>query len=192
MALISTLTDNFNDNSIDGAKWTATAGIVETNNQLELTSDAYAIRRFDSVSSYDLTGSQVTIKLVTMDRTFWFQVYKTLDDDALEFVVDGGGNLVVNTYIATDLVERYSTAYVAATHKYLRIRESGGNCYFDYSTDGISWTNVYSIANPFVITAMYAELGYSSSSTTTAKVDDFNILPSATAKHLRSLMGVGL
>ena len=70
MALISTLTDNFDDNSIDAAKWetdvSAGGSIAETNQRLEMTSSTSAMADYDyfsAISNYDLTGSGVSIKL---------------------------------------------------------------------------------------------------------------------------------
>jgi hypothetical protein len=38
-------------------------------------------------------------------------------------------------------------------HKWLRFREAGTTLYWDYSTDGSSWTNLNSLANPFGTTS---------------------------------------
>jgi hypothetical protein len=187
MALISTLTDNFNDNSIS-ASWTAGGDKwLEQNNELEFTTltggcDAY----FYSNSSYDLTGSQATLKIVDLGN-------QTIASYAFAFQLQGGTTLYwrvkAGTIYAgygnafsggTDLA---TASYVAATYKYLKIREASGTTYYDYSADGVSWTNFTSGANGSGITAKQVVIEVQSTaeaSTTTAKVDDFNILPSAT------------
>ena len=64
--------------------------------------------------------------------------------------------------------------------KYLRIRESGGNTYWDYSANGIGWTNLTSASNPITVTALYVQWGiYADEDNYTLTVDDFNILPTS-------------
>lgn len=183
--LIGTLTDNFDDNSIDGAKWgTDTGGggsVAEVNQEIELTSAiAGSDAVLESVSSYDLTGSGLSAKLVDAGNQSLasFNVTPCRVHDSswawdYYWIVQGGNIATSNTY---------STSYVAATFSYLRIRESGGTIYYDSSTDGITWTNRDSHAKAADITTSTARISIGSTlelSTTTAKVDDFNILPSA-------------
>jgi hypothetical protein len=183
-ASISTLTDNFNDNSIDAAKWN-NSGSAEANNELELTTtlapcDIYIY----SVDSYDLTGSQATIKVIDAGnqslfslQVFPIEIYKNDFSDSVQWCIRQGNIYALQT-ASTVLA---SATYVDATYKYLKIREAGGTTYFDYSADGITWTNFYSFANPFVVTSILALIEASTFnielSTTTAKVEDFNILP---------------
>jgi hypothetical protein len=187
-ASISTLTDNFDDNSIDAAKWTNhLTDWVEQNNELEeTTSTAGSDKYISSVNAYDLTGSQATIKVVdagnvTLASRYFYPL----------IIVDADLNTNKLYWLIRDSSIRaiggdayYEQTYVAATYRYLKIREASGIIYWDYSSDGISWTNATSIANPFSITSkvvLFEDYVDVESSTTTAKIDDFNILPSATA-----------
>jgi hypothetical protein len=43
--------------------------------------------------------------------------------------------------------------YSAVTHKFLRLRETGGNVYWDTSPDGTTWTNRRTLATPAWVTA---------------------------------------
>jgi len=191
-ASISTLTDNFNDNSIDAAKWVSfvsgTGSIAETNSQLELTVTTSAgVARLRSVSAFDLTGSSVTAKIIdianyTSSSLYFAPIWLRLDGSN-EIAVDINEEGIRCRYLVAE-AETISEiiTYVPATHKYLRIREASGTIYWDYSTDGITWTNITSAANPITITSLYPQIELDTSaeaSTTTAKVDDFNILPSA-------------
>jgi hypothetical protein len=188
-AAISTLTDNFNDNSIDAAKWNQTtasgATIAETNGQLEITTSTTAGTNayLTTVSNYNFTGSAISIKIVDAGNqslasyTCWVIEYPNNNWRI------SGGNIVVRR----NSVSVYTDTYVANTYRYLRIREAGGNTYWDYSADGITWTNAYNNTNTGVVTSIQFILAdtYCSgaeASTTTAKVDDFNILPSATRR----------
>jgi regulation of enolase protein 1 (concanavalin A-like superfamily) len=189
-ASISTLTDNFDDNSVDEAKWdydVSNVTVAETNNELEFTTNGTSgYANFYSVSTYDLTGSQATIKVVAAGNLsatgydfFPLHLYKD-STHKLKWEIYSDGKIYA-VIVNTSTTYPWSATYVAATHKYLRIRESGGTTYWDYSADGINWTNAYSVANPFAVTAFYGEIDMlgGGATTTTAKVDDFNILPSS-------------
>ncbi len=210
MASISTLTDNFNDNSLDATKWIeddSDGSYAETNQQLEITTALSVVYAAESIDTdiagnprYNLTGSQASLKLVDAGNqsltsyAFEFKIFSTGFGYSMNFVVSGG-DISVNV---DDGSAQGTMTYNATTHRYLRIREASGICYWDYSADGISWTNMYSISNPFDITTCIVQFKVSTSSlelsTTTAKVDDFNIGPpvtfEATALSLTSDLGV--
>ena len=186
-ALVSTLSDNFNDNSIDTAKWSKDVGsgsIAETNNELELTTNAGGCDvAFFGKAKYSYVNSQATIKIIDAGN-------QSLSSYKLNFwISDSGWSDYIGWRIRAGTISvdggTYSASYVAATYRYLRIRGSSTLIYFDYSSDGVSWTNADSIdwndayiANCNTIIEL---LSSSEASTTTAKVDDFNILPSSVA-----------
>jgi hypothetical protein len=195
---IDTLTDNFNDNSRDTTKWNTYASsggsTAETNQQLEETCAATtngSWTGFCSVNQYDLTGKQASIKVIsaTGGNTF-FDLTSSLEqigiaDNFISIGINVGTQMleVIKEVGGIDTVMT-STAYIAATHKYLRIRESSGTIYWDWSTNGATWTNLYSsapiagipITNLYVILDDYE---YDALSTPSVhKFDDFNILPS--------------
>jgi hypothetical protein len=191
MALISTLTDNFNDNSIDSTKWlnSNASQIKEQNSELELittlASGQYYLYGKDTVP-YDLTGSQATIKIVDIgDNALSGYQFWPLMIGATDWS-HGMGWIIQGTDIFAEVDDSQvsvSATYVAATFIYLRIREAGGTTYWDYSSDGINWNNHFSHANYFTLTSIFAEFKIgtwsANASTTTGKLDDFNILPSA-------------
>jgi hypothetical protein len=185
--LISALTDNFDDNSIDTAKWYNEGGaqIAEANQELEITTTTDGGSwNIQTANTYDLTGSQVTIKLVDAGNTysdfiFNLGIFKSDWTDNFNFGIDAA-DIQAKSYAA-------SATYVPATHRYLKIREASGTMYWDTSPDGKTWTNFYSVANPMVITSVYVTMTVNvgaHASTTTAKIDDFNILPSATQRRI--------
>jgi hypothetical protein len=181
-ASISTLTDNFNDNSIDAAKWNNTGGgqIVEANQELELSSlTTTQDIRITSQNTYDLTGSGATVKIVDAGN-------QSLASWKFYFVISDGSVFLYFTiqqsYIG-DTLGNWA-AYTAETYRYLRIRENSGTLYWDYSSDGNTWSN-FSTYSPssdvnLSVTQVYFQItNTAEASTTTAKIDDFNILPSA-------------
>jgi hypothetical protein len=183
-ASTSTLTDNFDDNSIDTAKWDNTGGaqIVEANQELELTSALTAQDiRITSQNAYDLTGSGATVKIVDAGN-------QSLASWKFYFIISDGSVYLYYTiqqgYIG-DTLSNWAE-YNADTYRYLKIRESLGTLYWDYSSDGKTWSNFSSYSPSsdvnLAVTQIYFQIiNTAESSTTTAKIDDFNILPSATA-----------
>ncbi len=201
--LVSALTDNFNDNSLD-AKWTTyidtgAGSIAEANQEIEITTNinVSGYTELYSVNDYDLTGSSMTIKVIdrgsiTNTNLYFYPLFAIIWSGNYDligwdiFTLDGINMRIcpvkrINysfTLIGTDV------AYNANTYRYLKIRELSGTTYFDYSADGLNWNNFNSVANPITITAIRGSSSvYTTSATvsaTTAKVDDFNILPSGT------------
>jgi hypothetical protein len=184
-ASFSTLTDNFNDNSIDTAKWgTDTDGgsISEVNQEIEISSNG----EFSSQSnSYDLTGEQVTLKIIdtgTISSTgYQFDFAVNINwsyINSLHWEI-WKGKLYAIYIVAGDETDILVGNYSLTAHKYLQIRESSGTIYWDYSSDGITWTNGASVATPITITALSVYILFDCDNATTIKFDDFNILPSA-------------
>jgi len=189
-AFISMLTDNFDDNSIDLGKWTIvsnnTGEMNETGEQLTFTTqtDGANDPEISSKTTYDITGSQITVKIIdagnqalTSLSFFPLGIWDSTYNSQVEWRIDGGIIDGVGDGSAT------TATYVADTYRYLKIREASGKIYLDYSADGINWTNFSSVANPFTMTSVWVNMRCrvtAETSTTTAKVDDFNILPSGT------------
>ena len=133
-------------------------------------------------SNYDLTGSYFHVEVpqvLTADGGTYTDLIVLRDDNnqlmmqvnsnTLHLVKIVGG---VNSDVAT-------VTYNATTHRWWRIRESGGTIYYDASTNGISWSNLASVANPFNIKSVYPKLdAYSASvaSPGVAYFDNFNVV----------------
>jgi len=157
------LTDNFDDNSIDGAKWvdvsSGSGTIAETNQRMELTatSGADSFPAVASVNVYDMTGSAVYAMLVDFD-----QVSTDFDYTALRLSVDGGSyawsiagdsaptnihaNKVENdisiAFTGSNGSDIFVTTYIPADHAWFRIRH-------ETSDDKIYWdTAPSSASNP--------------------------------------------
>lgn len=155
LPLVETLTDNFDDNSIDTGKWSDWSGgqISETGGTLQnqgvTTIDDYA--GMDAVNYYDPVGSRVFCKIVDpgyqhTDRTTQpIALFKNSDNTIYMEIVDG--QISCWTNIAGTYTQRGSSVtYNSAVHVYLGMRFDATNVYWEYSTDGDSWTTITSLA----------------------------------------------
>lgn len=147
MAKIGTLSDNFNDNSIDTALWdTYTDGgstITEQNQRLEFGSvtnsgSGYAHIRTDV--NYDWTDSNIAIDMAqVVDQHFSHEnmfIY-VLDTDSIGWPQNYEGWYIANGMIkaaksvANSFTSLWETTYSATTHRWLRIRHAGSTLYLD-------------------------------------------------------------
>lgn len=190
VAKMESFYDNFDDPVIDPAKWINWGGnhVVLNNGQVEITAGPEAeYYGINTQYGFDLTGSYASCELVDAGNQSLTKVEVTpveftnlIDrNDSMKISVENGTVYcfkVVNT-VATNL---YNVAYNSSVHKFFRIRESGGTTYWEYSTNGTSWTTMYSEANPFEITRLeyqfYAGFWDTDVSGTTAIFDNVNCL----------------
>lgn len=164
---ISNLYDNFNDNSLDGAKWWEVEGgtttITETNNRMEValpssaTSSDYG--EIDSVNTYDLTGSSLHIETIATPSSSTAAnavLYIYADSSNWFRWVLESGTLYAQRRNAGVKATVASVTFNSTTHKWWRIREASGVVYYDTSSDGLSWTNQGTYTHGMTITAMKA------------------------------------
>lgn len=197
-ASMSTLTENFNDNSIDTGKWaTYTAGgasISETSQQLQLSGSASgAYAQLYSATTYDLTSSYGFIKIIDVGYSNEIYTALRLQKDSNNYlqwiIVNWGSGLVIyaEKFVAGVSTTTSPVAFDINTYRYLAILENGGTTYFKYSSDGKTWNDLVSLANPFAVTSLTAELiGYwNANGAYTIKLDDFNVLPNNTGNFFQ-------
>lgn len=193
---IGTLSDNFNDNSIDGTKWasfhTGTSSIAETGGEAVATPGSstatVGYAGYTSLNSYDLTGDAAYIKVATnVNAAAGAQSYFKLSKDSsnvVQWIYENGTLKPQKTVAGTTSDITAGVTYNSTTHAWWRIRESSGTTFFDYSSDGSSWTNHTSLSNPFTITAVKVEFAagtyQSVASPGAAHYDNFNT-PGSTA-----------
>lgn len=209
--LLSALTDNYNAGTLDLLKWADTSfggTVAFANNQINLLAPVSLGgdgAEINSIENYDLTGNYAAVNVV--------QVASSNADTSLILYLDGNNNIRLThdgTYagLGTNILEASKTvasvyasvaniAYNPATMLWWRIRESAGTVYYDYSADGLSWTGLGSVANPFAVTSLTAILqvydGSADLTPGTAIYDNFNLLPSATQASIGylGLLGIG-
>lgn len=165
--LHSTVTDNFDDNSIDGTKWDAYpdgAGstVAESGEKAILTpgsSVAASYATFDGVRTHDLQADAVFVQVpqVTSGASETLLVLWHDGPNQLRLQIDGA-NLSCTKIVMSIETELANTPYDPATHMWWRIRESGGNILFDTSPNGNTWTNFATVATPLRVRAIKSRL----------------------------------
>ncbi len=154
-----TLSDNFNDNSLDTGKWgpyNNNGSVTETNNRLQIAITPSTIGAYAgvySVDSYNLQGSFVEVNIqqgATPGCDTLIGIRNSTAPYGTDLLwisnpSDGGVHAVIRD--AYDWVTSTFVSVSLGSNFYVRIRESGGTVYWDYSTDGrSSWTNAKSSA----------------------------------------------
>lgn len=199
LAKTHTVNDNFDDNSIDTTtKWFnwGDTEIVETNNRLEIDvlSGGANYQGIESKYFKDFTGSSVSIELINAGNQalgsleVLFGITDSSTDNKLFFLVTGG-NLVAYRKVGGSNGYITQATYNSTTHKYLRLRESAGTSYWEYSANGTSWTALHSETNPITLTSMKTELVagvYSTEATPTEIIfDSYNIVQPLITKSIQ-------
>lgn len=203
MALMETVQDNFNDNSLNAMWGTFGSGLTETNQRLEIQSQlSSTYTGIDTTSTYDLTGSYGFVELVGFEAgassITSYEIYpvniSTSDsNNALQWQVLPPSNTVqAFKRVAGSTTSVWSGTYNSSTHKWFRVRESGGTTYWDTSADGVTWTNRHSESNPITVTALRMGIlqGTWQAEGSQAKCyfDNCNIVQTATKKPNNSLL----
>lgn len=186
------LNDNFDDNSFDTSKWTNWGGanVQETNQRIELTGTTTTnYFGFESAVNYDLSGKHVFVQFgnVQNPAAGWNATPLSLSlstgNDMYWYLTNG--SLECWTAVGGSYTQRGSSiTYDPDVHKFVRIREASGTTYFDWSTDGRSWTNHTSTSNPFAVTSLVvlSIIGTDATvgSVPSYTVDNYNFIPEAT------------
>jgi hypothetical protein len=162
MASFSTITDNFNSGSFNPGVWSYSVGHVAiASGQVTITGTT-SIGEFNLFTSafYDLTSSQVSIQLVSAGNQAiqsW-EVYPILLQDStnqnkLFWYVFRNFVGCYKTVSGTQ-TQVYAASYDPAIYQWFRIREAAGITYWEYSTNGASWTVAHSETDPFSVTSL--------------------------------------
>lgn len=193
-----TLTDNFDDNSINATIWnddhaTETGGQMVINAATgEGTNNGIA-----SDNRYDLTSSYALIELVSAgDTSLSFTTYiLELYNDTVDLYwgIEYGATDEIVAYKSpnsVDYTEIYRATYDSGVHKWFRIREASGTVYWDTSADGENWTNRDSDATGYTLTALNVFFGVENpgSGSTSVVFDNFNVPPVTTNSERDSIV----
>jgi hypothetical protein len=162
-----TISDDFNDNTRDTAKWLAPTGIdfavVEQNGRLEITPGATATGSggYASATTVDLTGTRISVE-VSMPQTInYFSTYLLLYSPAGEWVAfAAGGQILMMRHSVNGVTTDTRITYDPAQHRHWRIRHNRADdtVNWEVSPDGMTWTTLHSIPRPFSITDLTTAL----------------------------------
>ena len=157
---LSTLVENFDDNSIDAAIWTANFGIVaESGGQARVTATTDSGFISKQTYSLDATGVYVRVPQVSLVNTSSFSytqftVWSASQPNGTDlcFSYEGGPARLDSGLRVGFSVPGGALTYNATDHAWWRIRLSGGNVLFDTAPDNAgspgSWTQRNSVAAP--------------------------------------------
>lgn len=156
----SVISDNFNDNSLDGTYWTVVTdfgSFAETNQRLQMIGTTTGGREVINGPLHDWTGRTAQIVVTNVLSTGssaknYFALVTTangilnVNESFAAFYIynDGSGMRLVGQHfrftVANDTI--FNIAYDATAHKYLRFRhDSSANLlYWETSPDGATWT----------------------------------------------------
>jgi hypothetical protein len=154
---LAQLADDFDDDVLDPALWTAANGPVETGGRLRLPmTPAGVSARVDSTRQWTLTGSKLTAKFATVpaaggssSASVSVYVLSSTSGTQLRWRFDAVTRELralneVGNADATPTILPFS----AIDHAWLRIRETAGTVYWETSSDGFIWTVRRSAATP--------------------------------------------
>lgn len=182
-ARIQTLTDNFEDGTVDTSKWTPTVGsghtVTETNGQLVMTLPGGGGSSMVASGTYDLTRSSMTIEmaqLVTASADNQQKMYLSNSNCTIGFSFTGSVLTFTET-ISPSTDNSTTTARDAANQRWVRLREALGTVYWETSPDRSTWTIGHSASTSSLsVTSMQAYISATASSaaSTSAIFDNLN------------------
>lgn len=185
---IELFSDNFNDNALDATKWAPWSGgdVAETGQTLQIQSSTAAsvYKGMNSAMKGSLIGSYVHVEVphVLTGLTNASTMLQLGPDDQHTITLYVGGTTLAAEYQVNGVFTTPATTpYNATTHRWWRIRESGGTVYYEYSADSSTWSVLTSVAAPFALTnirvTLFIGTEAANASTDTAIFDNLNILP---------------
>jgi hypothetical protein len=184
---LANYSDNFNDNSLDAAKWTPWSGgdVTETAQTLQIQSNtAAAYKGMNSAFKGSLVGSYAHVEVphVLTGLTSASTMLQVGPDDQHTITLYVGGTTFAAEYqINGVFTTPATTPYNATTHRWWRIREASGTVYYEYSADSATWSVLTSVAAPFSLTnvriSLFIGTDAANVSTDTAIFDNVNAFP---------------
>lgn len=151
-----TLVDDFNDNTVNTTKWPNSFGTYsETGGRARVAVDT-GYNAYSSAKAYKFQNSKFVIQPLppTMNdgaTEAWGQILLKSNvagtDLGFELTISNGNLVCFNRTGYFDGGAAYFT-YNAVNHAWLRLRETGGNTYWDASPDGHTWTNLRTTTSP--------------------------------------------
>lgn len=193
MANLSTLTDNFDDNSIDVVKWPGNYGTTtETGGRARLTCDtsfnayvsaatytfdSFYLRAYPAAAAGAASTAYLSVFLASTGQPAGTNVGYSIDAVT--------GNVQLINWVGFSDAGLVTLTYDATAHAWLRIGASAGTLVWQTSPDGSTWTTRRSITTPAWLAAasdvkVFCEAHRDSGTNNFAEIDNFNTVPFST------------
>lgn len=163
MASISTFSDPLSASTQNTALWSGNFGTLSWSPSGWTVTNPVSYTGYGgqlSTLGYDLTGAAAYCHMsyagdqsIASLETIPIQLSNVAQTNQLFWYINVG-TLAVFKKVAGVQTQIASTTYNANVHNWFQIRELSGTTFFDYSTDGVNWTNFTSLANPFAVTSL--------------------------------------
>jgi subtilisin family serine protease len=151
--------DDFNDNSLDAARWqvlnSSSVTVAEQNQRLEmaLQPNTAAYNGVISVRGYDFKDRTLSVEIPqATSQGGWAETYfqLKLDDGNLFHMSVGAGSLVCDAW-AGGVRDRTALSYNPTNHRFWRFRHNGvaHTVSFETSPNGTTWTTLKTVAAGF-------------------------------------------
>lgn len=148
MAKLETLVDTFDGPSIDTNKWSSPSDVSIVSGQLKFTLPAGEGSGFLwSADTYDFQGSYLLCQVIDFS-----EITDSGTDPVIGLLSPGGfvgfdmddGGAFTRSIQAWSDNGTIGSRHTLSLGDWIRIRESGGTIYWEYSSDGDSWTQLAS------------------------------------------------
>ncbi len=161
------LSDNFNDNTRDVAKWNiddanSVVTALEQNQHLEIAPapQATGYNGFTSANSIDFTNTSAAVEVLqSTTGSSETHLQLSIDDSNNIITVVSGGNIIFQ-YSVNGVRSRTYVPYDPAQHRFWRIRHdiAGDEIVWETSADNITWVVQRTAPRPLAITSMRVRL----------------------------------
>jgi len=133
--------------------------IAETGGVLAVTiaNNSIGWAGYTSAFTYDLRGSAFEVAVPQVGNRYTLIEVRSQNDEKAQIVVDSG-ELVAVLLNTPDVDRPASIPYDASMHKFWRIREAGGQLYWEWSSDRSSWNELHHQGTPFDVQHVYPGL----------------------------------
>ena len=189
---LPTFSDDFNDNSLDTAKWSivdpnSPAVVGETGQRLQITlpPNTAAYNGISSNSTFDLTGKSVQVEVAqTVSQAGWCENFIQVVLDANNYyLIDVGAGSMVFRSMTGGVNNQTVISYDPNAFPYWRIRhdQAANTINLETSNNGTSWTTRKTVTPGFSLTALRFYLyagawGTGNGSPGAAKYDNFQLV----------------
>ncbi|WP_199546564.1 hypothetical protein [Streptomyces sp. N35] len=156
MALLATLVDDFNDNSVNTTLWPNSFGTYsEVGGRARIGCNT-GYNAYSSALTYTLDESAASLRAwppaaggATTEAWAQILIKSSVGGTDLGFELKAlTGQLVCFNRVGYFEADPVTLAYSATDHAWLRVRETGGNTYWETSANGRTWTTRRTLTSP--------------------------------------------